>query len=55
MRKSKDRLLKDQNTILSDPFLEVCRDGKTNTLLPVENLQNFGKMCPKILPPVRCT
>ena len=43
MRKSKDRLLKDQNTILSDPFLEVCRDGKTNTLvrrrkMPIEDL-----------------
>ncbi len=43
MRKSKDRLLKDQNTILSDSFLEVCRDGKTNTLvrrrkMPIEDL-----------------
>ena len=43
MRKSKDRLFKDQNTILSDPFLEVCRDGKTNTLvrrrkMPIEDL-----------------
>ena len=43
MRKSKDILLKDQNTILSDPFLEVCRDGKTNTLvrrrkMPIEDL-----------------
>lgn len=43
MRKSKDRLLKDQNTILSDSFLEVCRDSKTNTLvrrrkMPIEDL-----------------
>ena len=43
MRKSEDRLLKDQNTILSDSFLEVCRDGKTNTLvrrrkMPIEDL-----------------
>jgi len=43
VRKSKDRLLKDQNTILSDSFLEVCRDGKTNTLvrrrkMPIEDL-----------------
>lgn len=43
MRKSKDRLLKDQDTILSDSFLEVCRDGKTNTLvrrrkMPIEDL-----------------
>lgn len=43
MRKSKDRLLKDQNTILSNSFLEVCRDGKTNTLvrrrkMPIEDL-----------------
>lgn len=43
MRKSKDRLLKDQDTILSDLFLEVCRDGKTNTLvrrrkMPIEDL-----------------
>ena len=43
MRKSKDRLLKDQNTILSDSFLEVRRDGKTNTLvrrrkMPIEDL-----------------
>lgn len=43
MRKSKDRLLRDQDTILSDSFLEVCRDGKTNTLvrrrkMPIEDL-----------------
>lgn len=43
MRKSKDRLLKDQDTILSDSFLEVCRDGKTNALvrrrkMPIEDL-----------------
>lgn len=43
MRKSKDRLLKDQDTILSDSFLEVCRGGKTNTLvrrrkMPIEDL-----------------
>ena len=29
--KSQDRLLKDQNTILSDTFIEVCRNGRTNT------------------------
>ena len=29
MRKSQNRLLKDQNNILSDVFLEVCRGGKT--------------------------
>ena len=33
MRKSQNRLLKDQNNILSDVFLEVCRGGKTNTLV----------------------
>lgn len=43
MRKSKNRLLKDQDTILSDSFLEVCRNGKTNTLvrrrkMPIEDL-----------------
>lgn len=43
MRKSKDRLLKDQNNILSNSFLEVCRNGKTNTLvrrrkMPLEDL-----------------
>lgn len=43
MRKSKDRLLKDQNNILSDSFLEVCRNGRTNTLvrrrkMPLEDL-----------------
>lgn len=43
MRKSQNRLLKDQNNILSDVFLEVCRGGKTNTLvrrrkMPLEDL-----------------
>ena len=43
MRKSQDRLLKDQSNILSDSFLEVCRNGKNNTLvrrrkMPVEDL-----------------
>ena len=43
MRKSQDRLLKDQNIILSDTFIEVCRNGKTNTLvrkrkMPLEDL-----------------
>lgn len=43
MRKSKDRLLKDQNNILSNSFIEVCRNGKTNTLvrrrkMPLEDL-----------------
>jgi hypothetical protein len=43
VRKSQDRLLKDQNSILSDTFLEVCRGGKTNTLvrrrkMPLEDL-----------------
>lgn len=43
MRKSKDRLLKNQNNILSDSFLEVCRNGRTNTLvrrrkMPLEDL-----------------
>ena len=43
MRKSQDRLLKDQNNILSDTFIEVCRNGRTNTLvrkrkMPLEDL-----------------
>lgn len=43
MRKSQDRLLKDQSNILSDTFLEVCRNGKNNTLvrrrkMPIEDL-----------------
>ena len=43
MRKSQDRLLKDQNNILSDAFIEVCRNGRTNTLvrkrkMPLEDL-----------------
>ena len=43
MRKSQDRLLKDQSNIISDTFLEVCRNGKNNTLvrrrkMPVEDL-----------------
>ena len=43
MRKSKDRLLNDQRNILSDSFLEVCRNGKSNTLvrrrkMPAEDL-----------------
>jgi hypothetical protein len=33
VRKSQDRLLKDQSSILSDAFLKVCRNGKTNTLV----------------------
>lgn len=43
MRKSKDRLLNDQRNILSDSFLVVCRNGKSNTLvrrrkMPAEDL-----------------
>ena len=43
MRKSQDRLLKDQNNILSDTFIEVCRNGRTNALvrkrkMPLEDL-----------------
>lgn len=43
MRKSQDRLLKDQKNILSDTFLEICRDGRNNALvrrrkMPVEDL-----------------
>jgi hypothetical protein len=33
VRKSQDRLLKDQSSILSDAFLKVCQNGKTNTLV----------------------
>lgn len=43
MRKSQDRLLKDQSNILSDTFIEICRNGRTNTLvrkrkIPLEDL-----------------
>lgn len=43
MRKSQNRFLKDQANILSDSFLDVCRNGNTNILvrrrkMPVEDL-----------------
>lgn len=43
MRKSQNRFLKDQANILSESFLDVCRNGNANVLvrkrkMPVEDL-----------------
>ncbi len=43
MRKSQNRLLKDQNSIVSDSFIEVCRNGNPHALIrrrkmPLEDL-----------------
>ena len=43
MRKSQSRFLKDQADILSDSFLEICRNGNSKVLIrkrkmPVEDL-----------------